>query len=162
MTWSARMRVAYWLPFVVIALLQCGFARADDLDDALKCGVGAYADSQPPAGSWAQQLIAELKEDVPLNTQIQLGGVKFLLTSYQRQDGNSARDERMGTMSHAIQTCLARIPNRPVSAHDILDKAAAILTAMYPPAPELDPASLIEWAAEKEKRFEAAHERAKE
>jgi|GEM_PF-5959524 len=149
---------------LVILLILTGFqpVYADDLDEAIDCGIRAYAESQPPAGSWAQQLIAELKEDVPANTRIQLGGVKLLLTSYQRQDGNTARAERMGTMSHAIQTCLSRIPTRQVSAHDILDKADAILTAMYPPAPEIDPASLIEWEAEKEKRFEAAQERAKE
>jgi len=145
---------------VCLLIIVASRAAADDLDDAIECGVKAYAESQPPAGSWAQQLIAELKEDVPVNTQLQLGGVKYLFTSYQRQDGNSARPERIGTMSHAIQTCLARIPNRQVSAHDILDKADAILTVMYPPAPEIDPASLIEWEAEKEKRFEAAQERA--
>jgi len=60
----------------------------------------------------------------------------------KRQDGNPVRAERIGTFSHAVQTCLTHLPDQEVAAGVLVTKAEAILTAMYPPPPPVDEAML--------------------
>ena len=145
-----RSPVVPLLAVIVLWVIGCHPAHADDLDDALTCGIKAYADTQPPAGEWAKQLVNELKADADLNQTIPLSGLKFWMIGAQRQDGDPNRPERMGTLAHAMATCSAVLPDQPITTGYVLGKAEQQLLEMYPPPPAIDPKSLIEWQKHRE------------
>lgn len=127
------MRLKSLYALALIATIWAHPSHADDLDTVVDCGIRAYADSQPGAGSWAQQLIRELKEDHPQTAAISLHGVKFWMISNQRQDGDLFRIERMATLAHAIASCAAPLPDQPITTDALLSKADGLLLELNPP-----------------------------
>lgn len=128
----------------------CQPVSADDLDDGLSCGLRIYADTQPDAGSWAQQIFRELAQDTDHEQPVSLTTIKYWMIANERKDGDPNRPERMGTLSHALQSCLTPLPDRQVLTGEVLAKAEAILLVINPPPPVIDPASLIAYHQRRE------------
>jgi hypothetical protein len=128
-------RVALILTTLLLCIVNP--AHADDLDVTVDCAIKAYAGTQPGAGSWAQILVRELKEDTT-SAQIRMDGIKFWLISNQRQDGDTNREERIGTLANAFAWCATPRASTTIKTGDLIAKSEALLTAMYPPPPQID------------------------
>lgn len=120
---------------IVALLIACVPAHADDLDDAIKAGMSAYAATYPdypdqPIG-WMREVIGGLRQSADKSA----GVTPLTLKAYvigQSPNDHPARAERAGTFANSLHLWASGLPERTITGAEFLDRLEQAYNELYP------------------------------
>lgn len=124
---------------IVLMLAGCAPAYADDLDDAIKAGMRAYADSYPdypdlPVG-WMRVVIDGLQVNADKSATVTPLTIKAYVIGQSPND-HPHRAERAGTFANALHLWVSGLPEKTITGAELLDRFERAYDDLYPP-PEI-------------------------